>query len=318
MVNNEIMKKLTPITREENDILKYGNQIDQSIYMESDSNMINSNKLLKMGKLITIRPHTRFIDFPEHKHDYVEVVYMCSGKTVHVINGKEVVLREGELLFLGTDAVQSIKRASKNDIAVNFIILPRFFDEVLSMLGEEETPLKSFVIDSISRNNNGNSYLHFKVADILPIQNLIENLLYTLISDIPNKRHVNQNTIGLLFLHLINCTDRLEFEKSDNAMLVEVFRYIEENYNRGSLSELSEMLHYDMYWLSREIKRVTGKNFTELLQEKRLSQAAFLLKTTKIKISDISIAVGYENVSYFHRLFHKKNGMSPREYRNCK
>lgn len=318
MISQQIIDMLSPITEEEYEILNNKGMIDQSIYMEKGSNIVNSKKLLCQGKLIRIRPHTRFIDFPKHSHDYIEVVYMCKGKTTHIINGNTIILEAGELIFLNTNAVQEIKQAGADDIAVNFIILPQFFDKVLDMIGEEETPLKSFVLDCLSRKNTGNSYLYFKVADILPVQNLVENLLHTLISDVPNKRNVNQITMGLLFLQLMNYTDRLCIEQHTDALLLKVFRYIEENYNTGSLSQLAQTLHYDLYWLSREIKRLTGKNYTELLQEKRLSQAAFLLRTTGINIADISLAVGYENISYFHRLFSKKYGISPREYRICK
>lgn len=317
MLNRDILEKLLPVTEEERHILENSGAIDQSIYMDSDSGTVNSKKLLEMGKLITIRPHTRFIDFPPHTHDYIEVVYMCSGSTVHLINSNRVELREGELLFLGTRAVHEIKRAEKNDIAVNFIILPQFFSEVLSIIGEGETPLKSFIIDCLAGEGGSDGYLHFKVSDILPVQNLVENLLYTLIENRGSKRNVSQVTVALLFLHLMNHTDRLEILKKENALIIEVFRYIEENYRSGSLGELAAMMHYDQYFLSREIKRATGRNYTELLQEKRLSQAAFLLKTTKINISDISVSVGYENVSYFHRLFYARFGVSPRNYR-CK
>ena len=316
MINSAILDKLLPISEEEKEILSNGSSINQSRYMENGSTVINSEKLLEQGKLIAIRPHPRFIDFPPHTHDYIEVVYMCKGCTEHIINGNVVILNEGELLFLGANAVQEIKCAGENDIAVNFVILPQFFDKVLTMLGEEETPLKNFVINSLSKKNGENSYLHFKVADILTVQNLVENLIFNLISDKRGKRNVNQTTMGLLLIELINNTDRLSLQQPTDNILLEVFRYIEENYSRGSLGELAKILHYDLYWLSREIKRLTGKTFTELTQEKRLSQAAFLLKTTKINVADISVAVGYENISYFHRLFSAKFGLSPRKYRS--
>lgn len=318
MISQAIIDKLLPITDEEKKILSGESNIDRSIYMSEDKNIINSKKLLEEGRLITIRPHTRFIDFPPHTHDYIEVVYMCSGSTVHIINGTEITLSQGELLFLSSDAVQEIKRAGENDLAVNFIIMPQFFDRALAMLGEEETPLKRFIIDALGSKPSGIGYLHFKIADILPIQNLVENLLYTLISDTPNKRLINQTTMGLLLLQLIGFTDRLSVEDKGDALLIEVFRYIEENYCTGSLSTLANLLHCDLYWLSREIKTRTGKTYTQHLQEKRLSQAAFLLKTTKINIADISFAVGYENVSYFHRIFSKHTGHSPHDYRTCK
>jgi AraC-like DNA-binding protein len=67
--------------------------------------------------------------------------------------------------------------------------------------------------------------------------------------------------------------------------------------------------------MSREIKKRTGKTYTELVQAKRLSQAAYLLTHTAMSVMDVGLAVGYENMSYFHRIFQKRYGMTPRKYR---
>lgn len=315
MVNHEILKELTPITSEEQAILDGNDRIDSSIYTENNNNIVSAKKLLQDGKLITIRTHTRFIHFPEHTHDYVEMVYMCSGKTTHIINGKRIELAEGELLFLGQNAKQEILPATINDIAVNFIILPSFFDKTLEMLGAEETPLKKFLVESLFREENP-GYLHFKVAGVFPVQNLIENLLWTLTNNIPNKRNINQTTMGLLFMQLINHIDKLAYQSREEAAIMQIFKYIEENYKNGSLTEAAKLLHYDFYWLSHEIKKQTGKTYTELLQDKRLSQAAYLLKNTKIGVEEISKAVGYDNKSYFYRIFNTRYGVSPKKYRN--
>ncbi|MBQ6830441.1 MAG: helix-turn-helix domain-containing protein [Clostridia bacterium] len=317
MVSKDIVMRLSAVTEEERFILEK-TAIDPNLYMEHGSDVINSKKLLEQGKLITIRPHPRFVEFPPHRHDYVEMVYMCSGETTHMVDGNEVTLREGELLLLNTRAVQSIRKAGAEDIAVNFIILLPFFDKALQFMGEEDTPLRSFILGCFGEKDAPSGYLHFKVGDVLPIQNLVENLLYTLIDDIPNKRNVNQMTMGLLFLQLINHADRIQTSTKGEALLLQVLRYVEEHYSTGSLSELARLLHYDLYWLSREIKTMTGKTYTELLQEKRLSQAAYLLFTTNLNVAHIARSVGYENVSYFHRLFSERFGMSPRQYRLCK
>ena len=313
MINQEILQQLTPITDEERAILR-GEGVDKSIYTTTGGNIIRSKKLLVDGKLISVRKHTRFVHFPEHTHDYIEAVYMCSGKTTHIINEREILLKEGELLFLGQNAKQEILPAEKDDIAINFIIQPAFFDKTLEMLGAEETPLKNFLINSLF-DNHYQGYLHFQVANVLPIQNLIENLIWTLINNTANKRNINQTTMGLLFMQLLNHTDKLFHESREDAAIMDIFRYIEENYRDGSLSEAAKLLHYDFYWLSHEIKNRTGKTYTEHLQEKRLSQAAFLLKNTTLSVEEIAIAVGYENKSYFHRIFGEKFDTTPKKYR---
>ncbi|MBQ4381598.1 MAG: helix-turn-helix domain-containing protein [Oscillospiraceae bacterium] len=313
-MDDRILTRLAVITPEEQEILSGRENIDKSIYMDSAGDVISGGKLLAEGKLVAVRPHTRFIHFPEHSHDYVEMVYMCRGSTTHVINGTSLQLKEGEILILGQDARQEVMPADIDDIAVNFIIRPEFFSGTLDYLGREDTPLRSFIVRCIC-GDNPTGYLHFRATDIKPVQNLVENLLWNLIEDAPNRRSIDQMTMGLMFVHLMNHTEMLSVGSKEQETMVRVLRYIEENYLSGSLAQVASMLHYDQAWLSREIKRRTKKNFTQLMQEKRLSQAAWLLQNTDENVSDIAIAVGYENISYFHRLFAAHFGVSPRAFR---
>ena len=300
-MNPMVVDRLSVITDEERAILNGRKSIDRYIYMDGNRDVISGEKLLEKGKLIAIRPHTRFIAFPEHTHDYVEMIYMC----------------QGELLMLGQNAHQSIEAAGEKDIAVNFIVRPAFFSGTLSFLGEEETPLRRFVVSCLTGENEA-GYLLFRVAELLPVQNLIENLLFTLLEDMPNKRGILQMTMGLLFVQLMNHTEALQFKTQEQNAVISVLRYLEENYRDGSLTEIAGRLHYELPSLSRLIRQKTGKNYTELLQEKRLSQAAWLLRNTDKHVDEIANAVGYENLSYFHRLFAARYGLSPKKYRDCK
>lgn len=316
-MNPMIVDRLSVITDEERAILNGRKSIDRNIYMDGSRDVISGEKLLERGKLIAIRPHTRFIAFPEHTHDYVEMVYMCAGETRHTVNGNAITLHRGELLMLGRNAHQSIEAASEGDIAVNFIVRPAFFSGTLPFLGEEETPLRRFVVSCLTGDNEAD-YLLFRVAELLPVQNLIENLLFTLLEDTPNKRGILQMTMGLLFAQLMNHTEALQFETQEQNAVISVLRYLEENYRGGSLTEIARALHYELPSLSRLIRQKTGKNYTALLQEKRLSQAAWLLRNTGKNVDEIANAVGYENLSYFHRIFAARYGLSPKKYRDCK
>ncbi len=319
-MNSELLDKLKVITREEEEILEGKTQINKALYMTSSSNIIDNKKLLDHGKLIQVRPHTRFAHFPKHKHNYVEMIYMCQGQTHHLINGEDVELNEGELLFLNQNATQEILPAGIDDIAVNFIILPEFFDRTLVMIGEEENLLREFIIGCLKREDDKVSYLHFKVADVLPIQNLVENLIWTIMNNQQNVRSINQVTMGLMILQLLNYTEKVSVGKNqyEQELAIRLLRYIEENYRDGKLSELAEVMHCDLYWLSRMVKKLTGKTFTDLLQTKRLNQAAYLLTTTNLTVAEIGLAVGYDNLSYFHRIFFEKYNLSPKKYRDCK
>ncbi|MCI7810059.1 AraC family transcriptional regulator [bacterium] len=316
-MNEELLDSLRIISPEEKALLDGSTGIQRGIYMDADSDVIDAGRLLDSGRLITIRPHTRFAHFPEHSHNYVEMVYMCCGSTTQIANGKQILLHEGELLLFGQGARQEILPAGENDIAVNFLILPQFFDKVLEMLDEDKTPLRKFIMDSLGNSTGNTNCLYFQVADVLPIQNLIENLIWTLLRGTsPNRRSICQTTMGLLFMQLMNYTDRLVSGSTEEAAIVKVLRYIEENYRTGSLTEIADTLHYDLYWLSREIKRRTGKTYKELLQEKRLTQAAYFLKHTSLRVEEVGEAVGYRNLSYFHRIFQERYGVTPKKYRS--
>lgn len=315
MIGEELLDEMRKISLEEQALLDGSSGIQREIYMAGGSDVIDAKKLLDSGRLITIRPHTRFAHFPEHSHNYVEVVYMCCGSTTHIVNGKRITLRQGELLFLGQGARQEILPAGENDVAVNFIILPQFFDKALEMLDEDETPLRKFMVDSLGDDNA--SCLYFQVADVPPIQNLVENLIWTLTRGaVANRRTICQTTMGLLFMQLMSYTDRLMAQSAEEAAVVKVLRYIEENYRTGSLTEIAGLLHYDIAWLSREIKRRTGQNYKALLQEKRLTQAAYFLRHTRLRVDEVGEAVGYSNLSYFHRIFQEKYAVTPKKYRS--
>lgn len=314
----ELLEKLKPISAEEQAILDGNQDVQKELYTSQRDFIIDSRKMLEKGKLIDIRPHTRFVHFPTHRHNYVEIIYMCSGSTTHIINGHNTVkLETGELLFLNQNATQEILPAGKDDIAVNFIILPEFFDRAFLMM-EEESVLHDFLIGSLKEESGLVDYLHFQVRDVLQIQNLVENLIYSLVNQQKGFRNINQTTMGLLFILLQNQSDKINRDdpsQYEQNLVFTILKYIEDNYKTGTLEELSDMTGQPDYYISKLIKRRAGGTFKSLLQTKRLNQAAFLLSTTKLPVENIITLVGYDNTSYFHRIFKEHFHMTPRAYR---
>ena len=318
MINEYLLLHLREISEEEKLLLSGEKSVQKSLYTNDADFVIDSRKMLALGKLIDIRPHTRFVHFPVHKHNYIEMIYMCCGSTSHLINGAtRLHLNTGELLLLNPSTTHEILPAGIDDIAVNFIILPEFFDRVLPMM-EEENVLQDFLIGTLKQEKSVTDYLHFASIDILPIQNLIENLIWSLLNSQPNRRNINQTTMGLLFLHLLNHTDQINRQdpaQYEQNLVFTVLKYIENHYRMAELAEISQRLHVPAYALSKIIKKHSGHTFKQLLQMKRLNQAAFLLSTTALSVEDIIALTGYDNTSYFHRIFREHYHMTPRSYR---
>lgn len=317
-MNVELMAMLTRISDEENKILQGQNGIDKHLYTEARDFTIDSKKMLEKGKLIDIRPHTRFVHFPCHKHNYIEIIYMCSGQTVHIINGAtKVVLKEGDLLFLNQHSQHEIMPAGERDVAVNFMVLPEFFDVAFNMI-EKENVIGSFLVSTLRQDTNEGQYLCFRVSDVVPVQNLVENMVWSIIHKQGNQRSINQYTMGLLFMQLLNYADKIDgscVQQYENKVILSALKYVEENYKDANLTELAHSLNQSVCQLSRMVKASTGFTFKQLLQQKRLHKSVQLLMQTKLPILDIITAVGYDNTSYFYRIFKEQFGVSPKEYR---
>ena len=199
------------------------------------------------------------------------------------------------------------------------MILPQFFETAFSMLENEVNPLKDFLISCLTKKDIGGNFLYFNVAQIPQIQNIMENLIWNMLAESERNeyRMINQVTMGLLFLNLLEHADTLKVARHsyEQELVFKLLQYIDLEYQSASLSVFSQKAKEDEYVLSRMLKKNTGQTFKELLQAKRLSKACELLKNTDISIADISVLVGYDNTSFFHRLFRRVYNMSPREYR---
>lgn len=316
-MNKELLKRLEVVTDEEQAILDNQRDIQKSLYTEDNQFIVNSQKMLREQNLITVRTHTRFADFPIHRHNYIEMMYVCQGSITHIIDNKEVVLNAGEILLLNQHSWHEIKKASVDDIAINLVILPEFFDIVYTMIGYNNV-IADFLINILKQDERKGEYLLFKVADILQIQNLMENMIYSLLQSEREFRHEHQITMGLLFLYLtkyINRTKKGTTKEFEELLVDTVLDYISDNYKTAALSEIAQILNQPTYSLSKMIKNQTKRNFKELLQSRKFYRAEELLRDTNLSINDIVAAVGYENNSYFFKTFKEKYHMTPAAYR---
>lgn len=318
-MRKDIFDKLMELTEEEKNILEGKHSIDKSIYTDDKQFIIDSKKILADSQLINIRKHTRFIKFPAHKHNYIEFNYVYKGKLTEVIHNKRIELKEGEIIFLNKDITHEIEKSSEEDIIINFIIRPEFFDFILN-LSENDNIIFSFLLKSLYLNkNNKGEYLYFKVSDQKYIQEILEKIIMEIYEPSIMSSTTIKLLVGLLIVELIKKPDKIEIYSEDNydsLMLIEVLKYIDNNYATATLFEISEILKQPHYKISKLVKKQTNMTFKELLQEKRLNKAKQLLNETDISVVEIISLVGYENLTYFYKIFKEKYGYTPKNYKN--
>lgn len=96
----------------------------------------------------------------------------------------------------------------------------------------------------------------------------------------------------------------------------EALRYIEDHYcDPVTIQDLANHLGLNRSYLHRIFKSVTGSSIQSYLLDYRMRQACILLKTTSLSVRVVAHSVSYIDPLYFSRIFHKKMGVSPSEYR---
>jgi len=315
----DLLHELMELTEEEQAILQQKQEVRRELYTSQTNFIIEGDKFLNKEKMIMVRKHTRFVDFPKHKHDYIEMNYVYNGTLKQKVGGTSITLKQGEFLILNQHIEHEIEACAKEDIVINFIIRAEFFDFIFSYLTSENI-VSDFLINSLYNNTQNGQFMYFKVAEVSEIQEMLQKI----IREIMNPSLLSESTIklymGLFMIELIKHADKVEQKKDSSLqhfLVVESLKYIDQHFPNASLYELAEKLNQSHYGLSKHIKKATNYTFKELLQEKRLSKAKELLESTDLPISSVIEQVGYDNISYFYRIFKSKYGRTPKEWRDC-
>ena len=317
MLSKSIIDNLFTITKEEQDIIAGGNQVDLNYYTESDSLVFDYKRLIDPSTSLDIRRHTRFVKFPRHKHNYVEMVYVFSGQSKQTLDGKELIVNAGEIVILNQLVEHEIEPANYDDIMINFVFRPDFFD-YLQSLSQQSNLVFNFLINTIYSNFDNSSYLYFKVADIRSIQEIMAGILTELVKPREMNDILMKLEVGRLLVELLRNIEQCEHISQNNEesnIVTEAMRYIDKHYQSATLKEFSSLIDVRNYKISRIIKEYTNSTFKEILQAKRISRFKELLTHTDLPLIEISSLVGYENLTHVYDLFERSEKMTPNEYR---
>lgn len=102
----------------------------------------------------------------------------------------------------------------------------------------------------------------------------------------------------------------------NHDLIKKAILYISQNFSGElTLDEVASQVHLNPAYFSSLFKQSTGSSFKEYLNMVRIEESKRLLANTDYTIIDIAIAAGFEDQSYFSRVFKKYTGLTPRQYR---
>lgn len=231
--------------------------------MKGKERLIDRKEFLKEGCLLAVFPHEVLTESTEHRHNYIEIMYVSEGMITHCIEGTEVVMNKGDILLMNQFVKHGVKKTGCDDVGINFIALPEFFDIPLKMLGGNNV-LAEFLVNILRQKHQVSTYLLFRMGNDHAIENLMENMINLALAQDKNCDIFNQYSMGLVFLHLMNHIENLTINSSKEAkdvIVQSVLNYIDTHYKTANLTEIAEDFHQSISVLSKLIKRRTGHTF---------------------------------------------------------
>lgn len=263
--------------------------------------------------------HPRFGEALEHHHDYIEMVYVFSGECHQRINGKDMVMKKGDVCILDTNVLHSIEPASEDDLIINCLMSKKHLDNILIERLSGNDLLSSFFIKALYGNDNFNEYILFNYEKSEKLARLMEEVLCEYFDKSLCSDEVINSYMIIIFSELLRIfesqTNSQNRDLLKNTSITDIVLYIQNNCKDATLTSVAEHFHFHPNYLSTTIKKFTSNNFTFVLQEAKLKKAAFLLKNSDIPVVEVANNIGYENTNFFYKIFKNYYGCNPTEYR---
>ncbi len=281
---------------------------------------IISQQIFGTNKEVYISKHSRFADYPAHSHQFLEINYVYHGTCEQVINGKTYHFQTGDLILMDTDSVQSIKSLGEDDILINILFRDKSISlDWLSELQSHNSLIYQLLLNETLSDKKQSNFAIFPAEKTRPVIPILNQLLeeYFFPGDFSDK--IISNYLSILMYHLARTLSKVTQENlltKTNDPFAKVLELIDQEFSKLTLKDAAKRLNFNKNYLGNLIKERSGKTFTQILHQKRLSRAKLLIESTQLSIQDIAQQTGFSNRTFFYKKFEKEYGVKPSELRN--
>lgn len=253
-----------------------------------------------------------------HNHSYFEMVYLYQGTATNRFADTETTLYPGDVLLLNPHIPHFFYTEHPDDIAFNIFIPSNLFDQSFFLLISDNGLFTHFFMDYVYQINQVNDYMLFRRDPENDASQIFNLMIQEYINQPVGYKKAMESYLSLICVRLARAyNSRLEIgcTAKDPQKIVPIVSYIKKNYVTATLKSTAEHFGYSEKYLSRMIKKYTGKTFNDILTNCKLEYARELLSNSAIPIDQISTQIGYSDTSYFYKVFKKRYMQTPAQWR---
>jgi AraC family cel operon transcriptional repressor len=242
--------------------------------------------------------------YPLHTHDFYEIFYVMEGKAIHEVNGETLVLTKGALIFIRPSDTHQYKFINNHDMEILSIgIENKIVENVCNFIEIDLSEFHKFKSPPMIKLEGSHCW------DMIQKLQLISKKERGI-----ERRRYFMSIFPEIVYHLYYHADYQE----DTIIPIWFSHMIDEmankdNYLQG-LTRMIELANVSQEHLTRGFKRYLGITPTEFINIKRINYGAELLLEGKYSILEICYMCGFNNLSYFYKIFEKYYKYTPKKF----
>lgn len=253
-------------------------------------------------------------NYPEHCHEFLEIVYISHGSGIHCINGNEYNVVKGDLFLINLNAVHTFKNTSSDFIIINCIFLPEMIDESLI---NSENAADLFKTILFQRYFTGNNDLLISINLFGHIEEF-DRIFEDMILEYENKGAgylvILKSYITIVLSKIFQLSAKEESGRGD--WVEKVIGYLKQNYNKPlRLEEVARQALFSPSHFATAFKSTTGVSLLEYIHQIRVEEACRLLDKQNTSVKASMLEVGYSDTHFFYDIFKRYTGMTPGQYK---